>query len=66
VTRHERIAFLLEHFHDVLAGLRDKGDGGEHIPLMCLSRGASASLTWTRAATGSWVNLSRIDVDPDR
>jgi hypothetical protein len=34
VTRHERIAFLLEYFHDVLAGLR-KGDGGEHIPLMC-------------------------------
>jgi hypothetical protein len=35
VTRHERLAFLLEHFHDVLAGFRDKGDGGEHIPLMC-------------------------------
>jgi hypothetical protein len=35
VTRQERIAFLLEHFHDVLAGVRDKGLGGEHVPLMC-------------------------------
>jgi hypothetical protein len=35
VTRRERIAFLLEHFHDVLAGVRDRGSGGEHVPLMC-------------------------------
>jgi hypothetical protein len=35
VTRRERITFLLEHFHDVLAGVRDKGLGGEHVPLMC-------------------------------
>lgn len=35
VTRRERIAFLLEHFHDVLAGVRDKGLGGEYVPLMC-------------------------------
>ena len=35
MTRRERIAFLLEHFHDVLAGVRDKGLGGEHVPLMC-------------------------------
>jgi hypothetical protein len=35
VTRQERIAFLLEHFHDVLAGVRDRGLGGEHVPLMC-------------------------------
>jgi hypothetical protein len=35
VTRRERIAFLLENFHDVLAGVRDRGSGGDHIPLMC-------------------------------
>jgi hypothetical protein len=35
VTRRERIAFLLEHFHDVLAGVRDRGLGGEHVPLTC-------------------------------
>jgi hypothetical protein len=35
VTRRERIAFLLEHFHDVLAGVRDRGSGGENLPLMC-------------------------------
>jgi hypothetical protein len=29
VTRRERIAFLLEHFHDVLAGVRKKGLGGD-------------------------------------
>ena len=35
VTRRERIAFLLDHFHDVLDGVRDRGSGGDHIPLMC-------------------------------
>ena len=34
VTRHERIAFLLEHLADVQAGVRDRGTGGDHIPLM--------------------------------
>ena len=35
VTRRERIAFLLAHYSDVLAGVRDRGLGGEHLPLMC-------------------------------
>jgi hypothetical protein len=35
VTRQERIAFLLEHLADVQAGVRDRGTGGDHIPLMC-------------------------------
>jgi hypothetical protein len=35
VTRRERIAFLLEHLEDVRAGVRDRGAGAEHIPLMC-------------------------------
>jgi hypothetical protein len=35
VARRERIAFLLEHLEDVRAGVRDRGSGSEHIPLMC-------------------------------
>jgi hypothetical protein len=35
VTRQERIAFLLEHLEDVRAGVRDRGAGAEHVPLMC-------------------------------
>jgi hypothetical protein len=35
VTRRERIAFLLAHYSDVLAGVRDRGLGGDHLPLMC-------------------------------
>jgi hypothetical protein len=35
VTRRERIAFLLAHYSDVLAGVRDRWLGGEHVPLMC-------------------------------
>lgn len=35
MTRLERISFLLEHYLDVLAGVRDRGSGGEHLPLMC-------------------------------
>jgi hypothetical protein len=36
VTQRERIAFLLEHFHDVLDGVRDKRAlGDESLPLMC-------------------------------
>lgn len=35
VTRRERIAFLLAHYSDVLAGVRDRGLGGKHVPLMC-------------------------------
>ena len=35
VSRPEHIAFLLTHLEDVRAGLRDRGQGGEHIPLMC-------------------------------
>ena len=35
VTRRERISFLLTHYSDVLAGVRDRGLGGEHLPLMC-------------------------------
>ncbi len=35
MTRRERIAFLLDHFQDVRAGVRDRGSGGDHIPLMC-------------------------------
>jgi hypothetical protein len=35
MTRQERIAFLLEHLADVQAGVRDRGTGGDHIPLMC-------------------------------
>lgn len=35
LTRPERIRFLLEYYVDVVAGVRDRGTGGEHIPLMC-------------------------------
>jgi hypothetical protein len=35
VTRRERLTFLLEHYQDVLAGLRDQGNGDVHLPLMC-------------------------------
>jgi hypothetical protein len=35
VSRRERIAFLLAHYSDVLAGVRDRGLGGDHLPLMC-------------------------------
>lgn len=35
MTRRERIAFLLEHLEDVRAGVRERGSGGDHIPLMC-------------------------------
>jgi hypothetical protein len=35
VTRRERIAFLLAHYSDVLAGVRDRGLGGDHLRLMC-------------------------------
>jgi lysophospholipase L1-like esterase len=35
VTRRERIAFLLAHYSDVLAGVWDRGLGGDHLPLMC-------------------------------
>jgi hypothetical protein len=35
VTRRERIAFLLEHLEDLRAGVRDRGAGAVHIPLMC-------------------------------
>lgn len=37
MTRQERIQFLLEHLADVQAGVRDRGTGGDHIPLMCRS-----------------------------
>lgn len=36
MTRRERIAFLLDHYADVLAGVRDRGNGDStHLPLMC-------------------------------
>jgi len=35
VTRSERIEFLLLHYQDVLAGLRDGGGDGDRLPLMC-------------------------------
>ena len=35
MTRQERIRFLLENFQDVQAGVRDRGSGGDHVPLMC-------------------------------
>ena len=35
LTRSEKIRVLLEHYSDVVAGLRERGTGGEHIPLMC-------------------------------
>jgi hypothetical protein len=33
--RAELIDFLLQHLEDVRAGVRDQGEAGEHIPLMC-------------------------------
>ena len=48
MTPQERIAFLLEHFHDVLAGVRDRGLGGEHVPLMCRAWNAPC----TRSSSG--------------
>jgi len=33
--RRERIVVLLEHYVDVVEGLRDRLGSGEHIPLMC-------------------------------
>jgi len=37
VTRRERIAFLLEHYADVLAGLYDDRSDGQSVRLMCSS-----------------------------
>jgi len=33
--RRERIAFLLENLEDARHGIRDRGEGAEHTPLMC-------------------------------
>jgi hypothetical protein len=36
LTRPERIRFLLEHYYDVVAGVRDRAAGDAiHLPLMC-------------------------------
>ena len=35
MTRIERIAFLLEHYHDVLSGLWDSRSGAGGVMLMC-------------------------------
>jgi hypothetical protein len=70
VTRPERITFLLEHFHDVLAGLRDQGNRGRARPAdVCRVNSAgyqelerllpllsAASPPLYRAVVGMWVH----------